>query len=372
MNIREFAEHHGGGVRPIRSVIAAWQLSELQELVIQAPSDVGERSEDVNRFRSTLGEDAGQIVLLGDYLRGSTLLDPMPPELRAALAELRKIDPRDLSAMRDELLSHLSGGEEGYLPFDDPRVLGYVNKIKGQIGENLFKQHVGKAAELATSGSQEGWDVAVRHADGTYDYVQVKLYKSPAAVVRHMRKVHEKVLAGALEGVDHEQVERVYFAVPEDIHAEVARLAERIDGLSEMLYEKAIPICSQDAASLVTEGLGNVGPDELAHFFDELLGGCVVAASLNSAVTGFLWYKGCKDFSTAVADVAADSAVSTVGIGIGLLAESAFDTALMAGGIGIAARIILKRAARSRWDFADFLKDSVRSTQLSVAGLRAK
>jgi len=370
MGIREFAERHGQRARPIRDVIAEWQLSELHSLVTRSSLARGGSADGTATLGVLIGEDVGQTVLVGDYLRGQTLLDQLPSELRAGLAELRRIDPRDVSAMREELLAHLSGGEEGYLPFNDPRVLGYVNKIKGQIGENIFKEHIGKAAELASSGSQEGWDIAVRQADGSYDYVQVKLYQSPAAVVRHMRNVHDKVLAGALEGVDHQQVEHVYFAVPEDIREEVARLAGRFEGLSRMLYEKSIPISSRDAADLVTEGLGNVGPDQLAHFFDELLGGCVVAASLNSAVTGFLWYKGCKDFSTAVADVATDSALSTIGIGVGLLAESACDTALMAGGIGLAARLFLKRAARSRGDFADFLKESVQSTRTAVAGLR--
>lgn len=294
MGIREFAERHGQHARPIRDVIAEWQLFELHSLVTQSNYARSGSPDGTASLGSLIGEDLGQTVILGDYLQGHTLLDQLPPELRAALAELRRIDPRDVSAMREELRAHLSGGEDGYLPFNDPRVLGYVNKVKGQIGENLFKKHIGQAAELASSGSQEGWDVAVRHADGSYDYVQVKLYQSPAAVVRHMRNVHEKVLAGAIEGVDHQQVEHVYFAVPEDIREEVARLAGRFDGLAGMLYEKSIPISSRDAADFVTDGLGNVGPDQLAHFFDELLGGCVVAASLNSAVEGFLWYKGCK------------------------------------------------------------------------------
>ena len=138
-----------------------------------------------------------------------------------------------------------------------------------------------------------------------------------------------------------------------------------------MLYDKPIQVSSQRAADLVTEGMGNVGPDQLGHFFDELLGGCLVAGSLHGVVNGFLWYKGSKELSAAVADAAADSAVSSVGIGIALLAESAFDTAFMAGGVGMAARMFLKRAARSRWDFADFLKESLATTRTNVSALRS-
>ena len=371
MKIHEFCEKHGSRTRPIRTVMGEWQAAELHSLLGQAGDVVREQGPPLAGIAASIGEHSGSAVVIGDFLKGSTLLDQLPPDLRAALSELRKIDARDLVRMRSELLAHLSGGDGDHLPFDDPRVMGYINKIKGQIGENLFARHIGKAATLAPSGSQEGWDIAVRQADGSHEYVQVKLYKSPYGVVQHMRKVQEKISAGELEGVDQEQVTQVLFAVPEDIHGEVQRLAERFDGLSDMLYDKPIQVSSQRAADLVTEGMGNVGPDQLGHFFDELLGGCLVAGSLHGVVNGFLWYKGSKELSAAVADAAADSAVSSVGIGIALLAESAFDTAFMAGGVGMAARMFLKRAARSRWDFADFLKESLATTRTNVSALRS-
>ena len=370
MDIREFCLRHGREPRGIRAVMADWQLSELRTLLSTATEKAPEQTDVATGVARAMNKSVGDAVILGDFLRGNTLLDQIPPELRNAFTELMKVDRRDFGKMRSLLIEHFQTDDGGFLPFDDPRVMGFVSKIKGQIGENLFKQHVGEAASLATSGSQEGWDVAVRQANGTHEYVQVKLYKSPTAVVQHMRKVQQKVLDGTLDGVDQDQVQQVYFAVPEDIHDEVRRLAERYDGLADMVYDKTIPISALDAANLVTEGLENVGPDQLAHFFGELLSGSVVAGSLHGVVNGFLWYKGSKVFSAAVADAAADSAVSSLGIGVALLAETVFDTALMAGGAGMAARMILKRAAWSRWDFADFLKESLASTRSRFVALQ--
>jgi hypothetical protein len=54
---------------------------------------------------------------------------------------------------------------------------------------------------------------------------------------------------------------------------------------------------------------------------------------------------------------------------MGLLAEKAFDTALMAGGVGMVARTLLKRAARSRWKFADFLVESATDTRKHLTTL---
>jgi hypothetical protein len=95
----------------------------------------------------------------------------------------------------------------------------------------------------------------------------------------------------------------------------------------------------------------------------------LVAGSLYGVVNGFLWYQGSKEFSRAVGDTAADTAVSTLGIGIALLAERAIDTAMVAGGIGMIAMMFLKRAAKARWGFADFLEASTGDTRSHLATL---
>lgn len=369
MDIHEFVGRYGDAPRPMRAVMADWQVAELRQLLDTARESLSPSTEVESAIDSTISDRGADAVVVGDLMRGGTLLDQIPKDLRNAFVALMGDDPRDYQLMRQRLLDHLVDQNGDYMPFDDPRVVGFVNKMKGQIGENLFQKHVGTAARLAASGSQEGWDVAIRQADGTHEYVQVKLYQSPSGVVRHMKDVQQKMLEGKLTGIGDEQVRQVFFAVPEDIHGDVVRLAERHPGLADMVYDKTIPINSSDAAQAVNEGLMNVGPNQLMHFFGQLLTGAVIAGSLHGAVNGFLWYKGSKDFAAAVADTAADTAVSTVGIGVALLAEKAFDAALMAGGVGMVARTLLKRAARSRWKFADFLVESVADTQKHLASL---
>ena len=325
MNIEEFCARFGDQPRSIDDVMHRWQFDELDGLL------------------GTLCQQHDQIigsaVVVGDALYGGTLLDQIPPEVKQAFINLMHEKADSYGEMRQILLNHCQLGDGSYLSFEDTRVLGFVSKLKGQIGENLFQQHVGNAAKLAESGSQEAWDVAVKQADGLHQYVQVKLYSDPHKVVRQMLKVQQRVFEGDLAGVHHETVAQVYFAVPEDIRDEVQRLAKAHDGLSEMLYNKHIPISATDAASLVTEGMSNVGPDELSHFFHEMLGGAVAAGSLHAIVNGFLWYKGSKEFSIAFADATASTAISTTGIGMGLLAETLCHSVMLSGAVGVGGRL---------------------------------
>ena len=366
MDIRDFMRTYGGAARPIRGIVADWQTAELRQLLdaVNPPPVPDGATARVGRI---IGESVGDATIIGDVFRGGTLLDEIPRDLRDAFVALMGDDPRDYRLMRRRLVEHLVGHDGEYMPFDDPRVMGFVNKIKGQIGENVFQRHVGSAATLAASGSQEGWDVAVQQADGSHEYVQVKLYQSASDVVRHMRHVQHKILEGTLTGVGDEQVGQIFFAVPDDIHDDVLRLAERYPGLAEMVYRETIPITASDAAQVVQDGLMNVGPEQLTHFFGQLLAGAAVAGSLHVAVNGFLWYKGSKEFAAAVGDTAAETAVSALGIGMALMAEKAFDAAFTAGGIGMVARTLLKRAARSRWKFADFLAASATDTRRHLA-----
>ena len=346
MDIEEFCTRFGDKPRSIEEVLRRWQFDELDGLL------------------RTLGNHYDQLigsaVIVGDAMHGGTLLDQIPPEVKQAFTNLMHAKADTYQEMRQILLDHCQLADGSYLSFEDARVLGFVSKLKGQIGENLFQQHVGKAAMLADSGSQEAWDVAVKQADGMHHYVQVKLYSDPHKVVRQMIKVQERLLDGDLLGVNHETVGQVYFAVPEDIKDEVQRLANAHEGLSEMLYDKHIPINAKDAADLVTEGMSNVGPDKLSHFFHEMLGGAVAAGSLHAIVHGFLWYKGSKEFSIAFADATANTAISTTGLGIGLLAEAFCHTATLSSAVGIGSRLLLGRVARSRWSFADFLEESIK------------
>jgi hypothetical protein len=216
MNIQEFCDQFGERPRSICSVLRDWQIEELDKL-----------------FETLCNEHAeaiGSTVLVGDTLHGDGLLDQIPPEVRDAFVNLMGTKADTYQEMRQILIAKIKDGSGGFLSFDDPRVRGFISKLKGQIGENLFQRHVGAAAELAHSGSQEGWDVAVRQIDGGHDYVQVKLYSSPQKVIAHMLKVQQKIMDGKLQGVDGETVKHVFFAVPADITEQVQNLADKHPG----------------------------------------------------------------------------------------------------------------------------------------------
>ncbi len=192
--------------------------------------------------------------------------------LRDAFANLMHDKANSYGQMRQILLDHIRAGDGGFMALDDPRVVGFISKLKGQIGENVFTYHVGGAAALAESGSQEAWDVAVRQANGAFEYVQVKLYASPSDVVRQMLKVQDKIVNGCIHGCAGETVRQIDFAVPADIADRVNVLKDHFPQL-DSLHVLTIPINADHAASIVKEGMNNVGPEQLSHFFHELLGG---------------------------------------------------------------------------------------------------
>ena len=352
MNIDEFCSRFGSNTRTIDAVATQWHVVEIDRMLRKLDDDV-----------------IGNAVIVGDALHGDGLRDQIPRELKDAFTGLMKENAESYKEMRRILSERIRNGEGGFLSFDDPRVQGFVSKLKGQIGENAFQRHAGAAAHLAHSGSQEGWDIAINQPDGSHEYVQVKLYASPSGVVSKMREVQEKLANGLIEGCDGETVERIDFAVPEYIADHVRRLTERYPELANMEV-RTIPISTDAAADFVKEGLSNVGPEQLSHFFDELLFGAVSAGSMHALVNGFLWYKGSKDFSDAFADAAANTSLSAAGIGVGLLAESMFNAVALSSVVGIGGRLLLSRFARSRWSFADFLEQSIASSDSQISALQ--
>lgn len=357
MDIKTFCNRFGGDTRSIDDVMRTWKRQELAELVRQLPiSD---------------GHLVGASVVGGDALLGGSLLDDLPEELREAMTGLQPDDFTSIGEMREYLTQQIADGKGGFAAFEDRRIINLVSRIKGRIGEDLFKQHVGDAASLADDLNQEGWDISVSRGDGLFEYVQVKTYSDAHDVVEKMLEVQKKVAGRAISGVDHvTPVDHIYFAVPEDIRDEVQQLANDHPGLSGMLYDKCIPVDADAAGAFVKEGISNVGPEQISHFIEELLGGAVIAGSLHAAVNGFLWYKGAREFEVAFSSATADTALSTAGIGIGLLAESIVDTALIAGPLGIGARLLLSRMARSRWSFAEFMERSNEMSERILARLR--
>ena len=90
---------------------------------------------------------------------------------------------------------------------------------------------------------------------------------------------------------------------------------------------------------------------------------------MHAAVNGFLMYKESKDFASAAADTVTDTLFSTAGFGVALLAERFIHSALMSSAVGISARFFIGHVTRSRWDFAEFLENSLAETESLVERL---
>ncbi len=216
MRTNDFVARFGADRRPISDVLASWRLGTLSQ-----PG------------ATPLGGDESLVshaVVVGDALHGDAMLDQIPRELRDALENLMRVQAGNYNEMRSILRNTISGSD-GFREFTDNRVQGFISKIKGQIGENIFREHAGTAAQLAQSGSQEAWDVAVGHSDGIFQYVQVKLYGNPRDVIKHMLEVAQKVSNNSILGCAGDVVEHIDFAVPADIAEQVVKLKDRYEQL---------------------------------------------------------------------------------------------------------------------------------------------
>ena len=288
-------------------------------------------------------------VLIGDLLCGDGLEDQISPDLLKACSDLMGEKAGSFNAVRQILLEKLEKG--------DASVSGWISKIQGRIGENEFLHHVGPTAHLAESGSQEGWDIAIEHADKTTQWVQVKTYSDANGVMKHIREVQEKIAAGLIHDGD-QVVDKIDFSVPENIVDEVR---EKVQAAGIDIDILTIPMTSAEAREVVSESVANVGPEALSHFLGELLGGTLTAAAIHGAVNGFLIYKGVKERSQFIEDTVYSTGISTGGLTAAFATEAALHklatyAAFLGGpttwaatfGVGMTARMYLKRVADRR------------------------
>jgi hypothetical protein len=347
MNIDDFCALHGGGERKrIDSLVARWISERELDSMLQTQVSAG--------------------VILGDLLVGDGLLDQVSPELRQAFADLMGEKADSYNEVRQILLEKLENG--------DSSVFGLVNKIKGQVGENRFIQEIGDTANarLAHLGNQEGWDVAIDHDFGT-QYVQVKMYSDANGVISHMKDIDAKLSSGRMILDGEVTVQKIDFAVPENIAEEVTLKAAALG-----LDMKVIPIqmSAQEAADVVWTGVNNVGPEALNNFFGELLGISGNAAVLHGLVTAFLIYKGAKVREEMIGDIAENTAITAGGFCVGasmetLLHKVGFITAGPAGVLifvsAVSTCAILRRIAQ-RTNYVQLLRREIETTRnLAVA-----
>lgn len=323
---------------------------------------------DVSDF---LGMQITGGVILADALIGDGMRDHISPELlegfRALMGE--KADTAD--EIRDILVEKLMLG--------DASVLGLINKIKGQVGENLFAEtaaNAGFSARLAEAGNQEAWDCCVTGSDGVAQYVQVKTYASADAVVEKMKEVAEKVSAGKITDGD-KAVDAISFAVPQDIYGDVVSKAQAA-GLDTPIIP--FDLSAQDAARIVQEGFDNVAYHGFGNFFNELAGGTLTATVLHTLVQAFLLHKGASE--NTMRNIARETGLSAGGIGAALgmegvvvkglgLATGSLPAVALLIATGMTARGLLRRIV-ARHDYAGFLRQENALLEQRLLAFRAK
>lgn len=195
--------------------------------------------------------------------------------------------------------------------------LGFISKIKGQIGEDVFAEtarHAGFNAHLASLGNQEAWDVAITPVHGLTKYVQVKTMELPEQVIGYMKEVAGKVAAGKITDGDI-PVNDIIFAVPDDIHDAVVHQAAEA-GLTTKIM--SFHLSAQDAAKFVQDGFDSVFASGLGDLFQRLAGGTLTAAVLHTLVYAYLLHKGARQAENMLRDVATQTAVTGGGIAAGL------------------------------------------------------
>lgn len=321
MNMKNFADKYAADALPVDALISRWRKRALEA--------------DIDHLFA-IG------ALTADGFTGDGLSDRISPELQEAMSTLLN----DVESYGDSraLL-------RDFLTKDEKSIEGLINKIKGQVGENRFLEACGSKAELASSGSQEGWDIAIDHGN-VIEYVQVKTYTNPNDVIRKMLEVHEKVESGQILHGDA-VVNHINFAVPYDIRDAVS---EKMSNYPELagIEVLSINITAAEAAEIVGEGLDNLGPEALSHLFGELMGGTLTAAAIHSLLSSIRVLRGQMEIGDAAAQALGNTAISAAGYATGLAVEVALDTALdsllgaVSVGSSIAVRVVLKKAAKGR------------------------
>ena len=235
------------------------------------------------------------LVVLGiDAAIGDGLLNEVSPELLAAMSHLMGEKADTYNEARSLISEQLQHGNEAFS--------GFVNKIKGQIGEDRFVQEYPEYV-LAFSKNQEGVDALRNMGDGLVDAVQVKLYADPGAVLQHMLAVHKKVENGLL--VQGELVGKLNFAVPEDIAATVRSKAATHPELANI---EILPIKSTaDEVANVVRGAGDRIANPLEHLGDEIMSSVAAMAAIDALANAYLVAKGKKS----IGDVIQEAAIKT-------------------------------------------------------------
>lgn len=294
MKIVEFAEKYCDSSRLIECTVRRW---------------IAERR--VNDF---LGAQIMAGVTISDLMIGDGLVDTISPEVKEAFHNLMGSGFETRDQIKELILEKMERGNDS--------VRGLMNKIQGQLGEDIFKGMMGRTAQLAESGSQSDWDIRLLR-DERLTLVQVKAYDHANDVPLDYYK--SRVESGQVRDgnivADHLDI-----AVPSDIYEQVR---ERAIELNYPGMIRNLPLTHDDIRKLLEESVDNV-QEGLTHFFQELCGDICQPAALHVAVNAFLLYKGAKEFDQAVEDTVYSSMVSAGGITVAAAMERSLGRTLLA------------------------------------------
>jgi hypothetical protein len=289
MTADEFLNHYEHGRKPIRNIA---------DIVKQWDQEHGGKSCDDATGMTTM------LTILGvDAAVGDGLLNEISPELATSMSHLMGEKADTYDEARKLIAEKISHGDKSFA--------GFVNKIKGQIGEDRFIQEYPEY-NLALSKSQEGVDALRDIGNGFVDAVQIKMYSNPDAVVRHMLAVHEKVENGL--SVQGELIGKLNFAVPENIADAVRSKASAHPELAniDILTVKS---SAEDVANVVRDAADNIA-HPLTHLGEEVMSSIAFMVALDILTNAYLVTKGKKS----IGDVAQESMLKTP---IGMIAITA-------------------------------------------------
>ena len=300
MTILEFIEEYGKDIRPAEEIFRQWALEE--------------------KIDDFLGTQVMGGVIIADLWKDGQLIDSVPEEVRAGFEVLMKEKADTIHEIKALLLQNAKEGEKN--------LEGLLNKIQGQIGENLFKESV-KGATLAPKLNQRGFDIRIEK-DGTYDYVQVKVYRDENAAIKNLKELQEDLANGLI--IDEETqyvVKRIDFAVNKDIYENVRQKAEELgfDGKIRNLNATR-----DEIRGYLEEAVENA-EHPIENFFGELLGGVCKGVALHAAINGFLIWKGAKEKEQALEDTIYSSVISGGGFAAAAAAEGLLGRALINAGL---------------------------------------
>jgi hypothetical protein len=237
-------------------------------------------------------------VLLSDALINGVQIDSVSEDVRQAFQGLMKGKVDSYSELRELVVEKYEKSPQS--------VEGLISKIQGQYGENVFIEKIGSGAELAKDGSQEGWDVKIPRDYGN-EYIQVKVYNDPNAVIEHIQRVNEKVSNGGIE-----DVKQINFAVNSDIFEEVNEKVNEL-GLENTVYN--IGKSRDEIRGTLESGFESINESTLFdEFFSEVLASSFTATAIHAASNAFLVWKYNKEKSQAIEDTVYSSLISGGGV----------------------------------------------------------